>query len=192
MTTAALLLDDPRKVAEVADQLSQELPGEKYEVMTWQTMMPELEQAIQADRGSGVIILMVLYMVVGFGILGTVLMMITERSYEFGVMLAVGTGRWLIARILALEVLLMAILGAFAGILLSIPVVWYFSLNPIRLTGDMATAIQQYAMEPFIQFSTDYNLFTSQAIVVLVITLIFSVIPILKAARLNPIEAMRR
>ena len=192
VTTAALMLDDPEKVGMVFQNLSTKLPDDKYEVLTWQTMMPELEQAIQADRGSGIIILMVLYMVVGFGILGTVLMMIAERSYEFGVMLAVGTHRQVIARMLSMEVLLMALTGAFAGILLSVPVVWYFSLNPIRLTGDMATAIQQYAMEPFIQFSTEVTLFTNQAAVVLVITLLFSIIPILKAARLNPIEAMRR
>lgn len=191
VTTAALVLDDPDNVAPVMESLKQQLPTNRYEVMDWQTIMPELEQAIQADRGAGIIILMVLYMVVGFGILGTVLMMIAERSYEFGVMLSVGTPRTTIAKILSLEVLLMALLGVTAAILLAIPVVWYFHLNPIELTGTAVDAVEQYGMEPVIAFSTDPALFINQSWIVFLVTLLFSVIPIIRAARLNPVNAMR-
>lgn len=191
LTSIALTIDDPRNIEETVSTLQENLSPGDYEVLGWQQLMPELEQAIQADRGSGIIILLVLYMVVGFGILGTVLMMITERSYEFGVMLSVGTPRKTLAQILSLEVLIMSLLGAAIGILLSIPVAWYFNLNPIDLSGAMASAVEQYNMTPELQFSVAPDIFISQAIIVFVITLIFSVIPILKAAKLNPVEAMR-
>lgn len=191
ITTAALILNDARELDKAVRELQNELPSGQYEVMDWKELMPGIQQAIQADRGSGIIILMVLYMVVGFGILGTVLMMIAERSYEFGVMLSVGTPRGTIVKILCLEVLFMAMLGAGFGILLSIPVAWYFHLNPIELSGAMESAVQQYAMEPVIQFSVDPSIFISQAIVVFLITLLFSIIPVIKAARLEPVEAMR-
>lgn len=191
ITTASLVLDDPRQLDPVISSLRDKLPADRYEVMNWRELMPEIEQAIQADRGSGIIILLVLYMVVGFGILGTVLMMIAERKYEFGIMLSVGTPRGTIAKILSFEVIFMALLGAFFGILSGIPLVWYFNRNPIELTGSMATAAEQYSMTPAIQFSTDPTLFANQALIVLLITLVFSIIPILKAAKLEPIEAMR-
>ena len=191
VTTAALILDDARNLERSIGQLRERLPVDRYEVMDWQELMPELQQAIQADRGSGIIILLVLYMVVGFGILGTVLMMVSERTYEFGVMLSVGTPRSMILKILSSEVLMMSLLGALIGILLSIPVAWYFHVNPIRLTGQMESVVQSYAMEPMIQFSVAPDLFVNQAIIVFFITLLFSTIPIIRATRLDPVEAMR-
>lgn len=191
ITTAALVLDDPDNVRPVVSLLERQLPPDRYEVMDWPAIMPELEQAIQADRGSGIIVLIVLYMVVGFGILGTVLMMITERSYEFGVMLSVGTPRATLAKILSLEVLFIAVLGAGTGILLSLPGVWYLSRNPIEIAGVASAAMEQYGLEPLLIFSADPALFISQSWIVFGVTLLFSTIPIIRASRLNPVEAMR-
>lgn len=191
VTTTALILNDARNVNQSTQQLRSQIPTDQYEVMTWEELMPELQQAIQADRGSGIIILMVLYMVVGFGILGTVLMMVSERSYEFGVMLSVGTPRSMILKILSCEVLIISMLGSALGILVSLPITWYFNVNPIRLTGDMESALQQYAMEPILQFSMAPDIFVNQAIIVFFITLLFSIIPIIRATRLEPVEAMR-
>ena len=136
---------------------------------------------------------MILYVVVGFGILGTVLMMITERMYEFGVMISVGTPRIAIAIILAFEVFLVAMVGPMIGIVVSFPISYYFNVNPIRLSGssDMAEVIETFGMEPVLKFSLEPSLFYSQAIIIFVITLIFCLYPILKASRLNPVKAMR-
>lgn len=191
LTSISLKVADLRNLEATIQPLKQQLSPNNYEVLGWREMMPELEQAIQVDRSSGIIILLVLYMVVGFGILGTVLMMIAERNYEFGVMLSVGTPRGTIAKILSLEVFFMALIGAGVGILISMPIAWYLHLNPIDLSGSMATAAAQYNMTPVIQFSTAPYIFTNQAIIVFGITLLFSIIPIFKAAKLNPVEAMR-
>lgn len=191
LTAAAILLENPRELDRAVNFLRSQVDSSSHEVLGWREMMPELEQAIQADRGSGIIILAVLYMVVGFGILGTVLMMTAERSYEFGVMLSVGTSRRTLFRILSIEVLTLALMGAAIGILLSIPVTWYFHLNPIEFGGAMATAAEQYAMDPVLQFSVNPGIFTGQAITVFVITLLFSVVPLIRAARRDPVEAMR-
>jgi len=191
ITTAALILDNPNDLDAAVQQLKERLPSDRYEVMSWTELSPEIQQAIEADRGSGIIILLILYMVVGFGILGTVLMMIAERSYEFGVMLSVGTPRSTLVKVLCLEVLFMAMLGAGFGILLSLPVAWYLYLYPIELSGSMESAVQQYAMEPIVKFSVDPSIFTGQAFTVFIITLLFCIIPIIRAARLKPVEAMR-
>lgn len=191
LTAATLLLDDPRMLEETVELLRSRVDTTRYEVLGWKEMMPELQQAIQADRGSGIIILGVLYMVVGFGILGTVLMMIAERNFEFGVMLSVGTPRTTLFTILAIEVLMIALMGAGFGILLSVPVIWYFNLNPINLEGAMESAMEQYAMDPVLLFSMDPGIFTGQAVTVFVITLLFSLVPLVRAARKEPVEAMR-
>lgn len=192
LTAIALILDDSDQVDETLRNLQSRFSGEKYEIMDWQEMMPELVQAIESDRGSGIIIIMILYVVVGFGILGTVLMMITERTYEFGVMISLGTPRLAIAGILAFEVLLMALVGSGVGVLISLPIAWYFNVNPIRITGsDMAEVIETYGLEPVLQFSLEPSVFYSQAIIIFIITLIFSLVPLIKASKLNPVKALR-
>jgi ABC-type lipoprotein release transport system permease subunit len=159
--------------------------------MGWQDLMPELVQGIEVDRVSGYIILGVLYMVVGFGILGTLLMMISERTYEFGIMLSIGTPRGRLALILAIEILSIAMLGSAVGIVLSLPVAWYFNINPIEFTGDMATTMENYGLQPMLQFSTDPSIFVWQAVIIFIITLFFSLIPVIRASQLNPVKAMR-
>lgn len=191
LTAASLILDDPDLVNQTVEKLKTQLSDEQYEVMAWQEMIPELVQSIEADRGSGLVMIFILYIVVGFGILGTVLMMITERMYEFGVMISVGTPRWAIAVILAIEVLLMALVGTIIGILVSIPIAWYFNVNPIQFTGNIAEVYQSYGLEAVMQFSVEPVVFYSQAITVFIITLVFSLLPLIKASRLNPVQAMR-
>ena len=192
LSAISIILDSPENVDQVSSVLKKEISSEEYEVMDWKELMPELVQAIESDRGSGLIIIMILYVVVGFGILGTVLMMITERTYEFGVMISVGTPRLAIAVMLAFEVFLIALSGAAIGIVVSFPISMYFHYNPIRLSGgDMAEVIETFGMEPVLQFSLEPSLFYSQAVIIFWITLIFCLYPILKASRLNPVKAMR-
>lgn len=190
LTALSIILEDTDQIESTTEALQFSF-SDQFEVMGWREMMPELVQTIQADRGSGLIMIMILYIVVGFGILGTVLMMITERTYEFGVMISVGTPRFVIALMLAIEILLMALVGTGIGILVSIPIAWYFNINPIQFSGDIAEVYQSYGMEAVMQFSTEPAVFYSQAVTVFIITLIFSVIPLIKASRLNPVEAMR-
>lgn len=190
LTALSIILEDTDQIEATTEALQSSFSGH-FEVMGWREMMPELVQTIQADRGSGMIMIAILYIVVGFGILGTVLMMITERTYEFGVMISVGTPRFVIALMLAIEILLMAFVGTGIGILVSIPIAWYFNINPIQFSGDIAEVYQSYGMEAVLQFSTEPAVFYSQAVTVFIITLIFSVIPLIKASKLNPVEAMR-
>ncbi|MGM0545315.1 MAG: ABC transporter permease [Bacteroidota bacterium] len=191
LTALSLILDSPDKVEQTKRNLQQKLPDNKFAVMSWQQLMPELQQAIQADRGGGIIMILILYIVVGFGILGTVLMMITERTYEFGVMLSIGTPRQTIFTILAIEILSIAILGSVIGIVLSIPVAWYFNINPIEFSGGMVEVMESYGLEPYLPFSLSPEVFYTQAVTIFIITLLFSIIPLIRASRLNPVQAMR-
>lgn len=190
-TSLILIPEDPGEINGITEELSSKLSREAYEIMTWRELVPELIQGIEADRGSGLIIILILYMIVGFGILGTVLMMIAERNYELGVMVAVGTPRKIIALVLAAEILMLSIMGSLGGILLSIPVAWYFNVDPIELTGNMAEVMETYGMDPYLPFATEPSIFLHQALVILFITVVFSLVPVLRAMLLDPITAMR-
>ena len=67
--------------------------SEDYEIMTWTQTLPEIEQTITADSAGGLIMAFILYVIVVFGMFGTVLMMTEERKYEFGVLISIGMSR---------------------------------------------------------------------------------------------------
>jgi ABC-type lipoprotein release transport system permease subunit len=191
VTGVAVLVDNIKYSSSIADRLQQKVP-EGILALDWTVVMPDLVQAIEADYGSGFIILLVLYMVVGFGILGTVLMMTAERSYELGVMGAIGTPRSRLAGMVTLEMFMITTLGTMAGILLSMPVMYYFNVNPIMLEGEMVETMHEYGLEPFLQFSTDPLIPITQAFIVLIISLVIAFYPVWHMYRLKPVEAMRR
>lgn len=190
LTSAVVLIQNPKEVQEVVSELEQKL-GQKYAVLGWQTLMPELVQAIEADRGSSMILLLILYMIVGFGIFGTILMMTAERKFELGVMIAIGTARIRMAAMLILEMLFITFMGTLFGMIGSLPFMYYFNLNPLEFTGEAALAIEEYGMEPFIRFSIDPEIMLNQGVIVLIITLIISLYPLWHMRKLKPVEAMR-
>ena len=59
-------------------------------------------QSIEADNVSRIIILAILYIVIGFGVFGTVMMMTMERRKEFAVMISIGMQKIKILEVFAI------------------------------------------------------------------------------------------
>lgn len=197
LTTYCIQLDQAKQLPKVHAALQENLAkaapqNAAYEAIDWKQMAPDLVQMINADKQAGKIMMGVFYMVLGFGILGTVLMMTSERRYEFGVLIGIGMKRYKLGMLVFFEMLMMAAIGVLVGIVVSLPIAWYFHLHPIGLTGEMAKAIEGYGMEPIIPFSVDPSIFSSQAIVVFLLTMGIAVYPVIHTKRLKVIEALHR
>ncbi len=162
-----------------------------YDVMTWEEMQPELVQMIGADRAGGVVMKVILYMIIGFGIFGTVMMMIQERRREMGVMVAIGMKRIKLGNILFIETILIGFLGVFTGILGSIPIIGYYFNNPIRLTGEAAEAMIDMGIEPLLTFSWIPPVFYTQALTIFILTLFVGIYPVYKTLKLRIDQALR-
>ncbi len=158
---------------------------------TWDELQPELVQMIEADRAGGIVMKLILYMVVGFGILGTIIMMIAERKRELGVTIAIGMQRHTMAWMVFVETLLTGVVGAFLGILGSIPIISYFYANPIRLTGDAAQTMIEMGIEPYMYFSWNPPVFYGQALVVFLMTIFIAGYPVYKVYRLRVSGALK-
>jgi ABC-type antimicrobial peptide transport system permease subunit len=130
-------------------------------------------------------------MIITFGIFGTILMMISERKRELGVMIAIGMQRTKLSAILFFETLFMGLLGAVTGILASIPIVYTLYKNPVPLTGDAAKAMAEMGIEPLMYFSIDPDIFYVQALIVFIITAIIAIFPIYKSFTLKLTSALR-
>jgi ABC-type lipoprotein release transport system permease subunit len=191
LTTLAINLHDHDELESTVHQIKNALSDDKYEVKSWREIMPELVQQIESDNASGWIMLAILYIIIAFGVFGTVMMMIVERRKEFGVMIAVGMHKYKLSIIVALEMCFIGILGLISGVIGSIPVILYYHLNPIRLTGEIAATIEVYGIEPVLPLAWEIDYFVNQFFIVAVIVLIAIVYPIFSITRLKAVKAIR-
>jgi putative ABC transport system permease protein len=191
LTSLSIDLNTPSELDLIAEQLKHKLDPGKYEVMTWKEMMPAVVQQIQADNASGLIMLGILYMVVGFGIFGTVLMMLNERTREFGMLIAIGMERSQLIRIVISEIFFMGLLGIISGILFSLPILFHFHQNPILLTGDIARSTVSIGYEPLMPAAWEASFFINQSIIVLCILMITMIYPVTKLSRFNLADGIK-
>ncbi len=190
-TALSLDIDNLDDVKPVEDQIISEIDLKKYEVMGWERMNKELLQMIESDNAGGLIMVGILYMVIAFGIFGTVLMMTNERIKEFSMMISIGMQKWKLSLVVVLELIFLSFLGVIAGIIISLPVMLYFYYNPIKFSGEMVKMMNDFNFEPVMPVSLDPHIFITQAIVIFVISLFALYYPVLKISKLNIVKGLR-
>ena len=159
-------------------------------VLDWEELMPGLRQAINMDLVSGSVFYLILVMVVAFSILNTFLMAILERTYEFGILMAMGTKPGRLTRLVLIESAGMTLVGVASGILLGCLVTWYFMLHGIQLGASEIS--RQFGLPDTLYPQLSLLSATAGPLVVLIVTLLAALYPALKLRRLQPVEAMRQ
>lgn len=190
LSSLIVMVKDPYDLPH-AKRALKKIIHEPYRLMSWDEMQPELVQMIEADRAGAVVMKGVLYIIIGFGILGTITMMLAERRREMGVMVAIGLQRARLGIILFYETILIGILGVVWGFLGSIPVISYLFNNPVELTGNAAEAMMDMGIEPYMYFSWIPSVFYNQVITVFVITFLIGIVPVVTSYRFVLSKALR-
>jgi putative ABC transport system permease protein len=185
LTALIVMPENPKRTNQLAQNLLEDLDKEWYKVITWEELLKDLLTLMKFDVAGTQVMMMILYIVIAFGLFGTIVMMMLERQREFGLLFSLGMKRRLLASVCFMESLFIAIGGTLAGIVASIPVVAYFYHRPIRLTGEMAEAIAEYGFEPILPFSTEPSIFFTQAILVLILSILIGLYPVYKVFRLK-------
>ncbi len=183
VTSVMVMVHDYTDVHSVKRSV-QKLAGERLKVYSWDELNPEIVQFIESDKAGGVIMIGILYIVIGFGIFGTIIMMVAERKREMAVMIAVGMQKFKLATILFFETLLIGLVGVVTGFAASVPLILLMVGNPIKLPADLAEAYIQYGFEPYLFFGLAPEVFWQQVITVFVMTMLISIYPIVKVGRM--------
>lgn len=191
LTSVSMLLHDPRRLESTLTHVEKQLSSDEWEVMNWKTMNKALTQEIAGDNAGGVIMLFILYVVIAFGVFGTMLMMTMERRKEFAVMIAIGMRRSQLVILMLFETVFIALLGIFAGLVLALPVLVYFNINPVKITGTAAEMFEQFGIEPIMPASLDPQIFIDQGIIVFFIAFLAAAYPLAYIRRFGILNALR-
>jgi ABC-type lipoprotein release transport system permease subunit len=180
-----------RKMRAVQNEINLLLADKNTVAKTWEELNPVLVQQIQGDSQSGMAMLGLLYFIIFFGIFGTVLMMIAERTREFGVLIAIGLQKKRLKRIVTIEMILLGTQGLISGLLASTPFILYFYYFPIVLKGDLAKMMEDYGWDAVMPTAWFGPYFYWQPIIVGLMVFMATLYPLRKIGKLKEIEALR-
>jgi lipoprotein-releasing system permease protein len=175
----------------VRDKLRAAFPG--YLVSTWQDKQGPLLAAVQMESAVLNILLFMIIGVAGFGILATFFMIVIEKTRDIGILKSLGASARGIMGIFLAYGLSLGAVGSGVGCVIGLLFVRY--INVIRSVVEAVTG--QKVFDPsiyyFYKIPTIVDPFTVGWIVVgaLLIAVLASVLPALRAATLHPVEALR-
>jgi len=116
--------------------------------------------------------------IAGVFVSNTMLMAITERTREVGILMAVGWSRLMISRVIVVETIILCVMGGVAGNGAGFLMLWLLSNSNI-IGLDWATA------------ALNYKIFINSIMLSGLLGILCSIYPAAVASRLSPVQALR-
>jgi len=187
----AMSLADPMLAAETARRLAPRLPPETV-LLDWGELLPEMREVIAAYDVSRMIIVTILYLATGLGILNTFFMSVMERTREFGILMAQGMRPWTVRGLVLLETLVLGAIALAIGLCCGAVMTFYMQQVGIDLSAYITPVT--YAggtILPRLHAVFETGNFLVPAGMLLLISLLAGFLPANRAARLDPVAAVR-
>lgn len=185
----AILLNSIEDVPAFSEKLAMENSNLKVE--PWNVLAPELE-LIQSQVWINLLVVLVIIMgALCFGIVNTMLMAVLERVRELGMLMAVGMEKRRVFKMIILETLMMAAVGAPLGILLGLATNGYFMVNGLDLSN-YAEGLKEFGYATILYPSVSASDYLLIAASISITAIIAAIYPARKAIKLKPVEALHK
>ncbi len=190
ITSNILMVENTGKIIDVMSDL-EPFVDEEITIYSWKELMPEILNLIEGKESSGAMVKTLLFMIIGFGVWSTIMMMMHERRRELGVMIAIGFQKGKLLFMMLVESAFIGIIGVLSGLIVSYPIFYYLYKNPIIITGKAAETYESMGFEAKIAFSVSPEIFYNPAITIMIIFMIVSLYQIYYVAKLNVVKSLK-
>lgn len=184
----AIVLTDQSLSRTTAQHIQTTLNDPALDVAPWQIVERQFYQAMKTDLEGMNISLSIIMVIVGIGVLNTVLMTILERTREFGVLRALGTRPGEVIKLILFETAFLSILSILLGTALSL--LGNGLLAKYGITYPEPIEFGGMVFDRMVGKNTFQSIWIP-SILTLGTAVIVSIFPALRAARVTPTQAMR-
>jgi lipoprotein-releasing system permease protein len=187
-----VVIDDPDKSVEIS-----RLIGEKripnVVTVVWQRTNASFFNALQVERNVMFLILTLIILVAAFNIISSLIMLVKDKGRDIAVLRTMGATRGMVMRIFLMSGASIGIVGTVAGVLLGL----LFSLNIDTIKQWIESLFHAELFSPEIYFLTHLPAIVDPmevlqvAVMSLGLSFLATIYPSWRAARLDPVEALR-
>ena len=187
-----IFLQNPKTTQNVYNNLSSKL-NENLTIIDWKKRNSSFMNALDVEKNVMFVILTLIILVATFNIISSMIMLVQTKKSDIALMRTMGASKYLIIRIFMLTGSIIGILGTIIGAILGIIV----SINIETIRNFISTLFGQELFSPQIYFLSTLpsNINFHEVIVVMglsfSLTLLASIFPAWKAAKISPAEALR-
>jgi len=177
VTTIELTVNDIYAAEKIARQIA---ASNEIKAESWIKTNAQFFTAVRAQERSNVLIQLFVALSVAFGIAAVLIVSVIQRSKDIGILRAMGTSRGQVLRVFLIQGALLAFVGSLLGSAMGAGALMYWHA--------VARQVDGRELFPLI---LDRNMFIATAALATLTGLVAAMAPALRAARLDPVEAIR-
>ncbi len=192
-TQIEVRVDDPERARPIGRAIMQALPGAPIRIVDWQQTNNSYFAAIKVEQNVMFLILMLIVLVAAFNVISTLIMMVKDKTQDIAVLRTIGAGRGAVLRVFLMVGTAIGVAGTTVGALIGVLFCRYIE----NIQGLVETITGQTVFDPTVYYLAhlparlDAGEVTQIIVVSLVLSLLATIYPSWRAARTDPVEALR-
>jgi len=183
---------DPDRVREQRRLITTAFAG-RVRIVDWQQANSSLFNAVEIERNVMFLILTLIIVVAAFNIISSMIMMVKDKGRDIAILRTMGASRGMILRIFVLSGASIGVIGTAAGFVLGL--VFTDNIEAIRQGIQRIIGTDLFAAEIYFFTRIPAHIDTGEVAAVVIMALALSFLatlyPSWRAARLDPVEALR-
>lgn len=188
-----LLTTDADAVPDYAARVREAVGDERRHVQAWWEVSPQTAEMMEMRDASAVIVLGLVFVVAAFGIANTMMMSVFERTRELGVLKAIGLRPGRMVLLIVIESVFLAAVAAAIGLVLGGAIDLYLVTKGMifSASAEEGMSFLGVTFDPVIKGEVRADGVITTVVALFLVTVLASLWPAARAARLRPVEAIR-